>query len=126
MEIKTFRDLQVWQKAHQMVLQIYKIAQKFPKEEKFGMVSQLRKSASSIPTNIVEGHKRRGRKEYLYFLNTADGSLEETKYHLILARDLGYISDQEFEKICDACDEIGRMLSGFQKKLLSLSLSLIP
>lgn len=117
--IKTFRDLLVWQKAHVLVLEIYKMTQKFPKEEKFGLVSQLRRSASSIPTNIVEGHRRRSRKEYLYFLNTADGSLEETKYHLILARDLGYVSDLEFEKVCEGYDEIGKMLSGLQKSLLA-------
>ena len=124
-EVKTFRDLQVWQKGHALVLEIYKLTQKFPKEERFGLISQLRKSASSVPTNIVEGHKRRSTKEYLHFLNMAEGSLEETKYHLILARDLKSIEDLQFEEVCQRCDEIGRMLSGLQRRLLS-SFSLTP
>ena len=125
-EIKTFKDLRVWQKAHELVLEIYKLTQSFPSEEKFGLVSQLRRAASSVPTNIVEGHKKKSTKEYLYFLNRSDASLEETKYHLILAGDLGYISNQSFEEICLPCDDIGRMLSKLQKRLLSHSLSLKP
>lgn len=87
--MKTFRDLKVWQTPHKLVLEIYKITKNFPKEEKFGLIPQIRRSASSIPTNIVEGFKRRSDKEYGYFLNIADSSVEESKYHLILAHDLG-------------------------------------
>ena len=110
-----------------MVLEVYRITKSFPAEEKFGLVSQFRRAASAVPTNIVEGHRRKSKKEYLYFLNVADGSLEETKYHFILARDLDYVTDLEFEKICEMTDEIGRMLSGLRKSLLnSFSLSLTP
>lgn len=118
-KVKTFRDLLVWRKAHDLVLEIYKVTKEFPKEEKFGLVSQLRRSASSVPTNIVEGHKRKSRKEYLYFLNTADSSLEETKYHLILCKDLGYINEIIFNRLSEISDEVGKMLYGLQKSLTS-------
>lgn len=90
MSIQTFRDLLVWQKSHKLVLSVYQISISFPTEEKFGITSQLRRSAASIPTNIVEGHKRKSLKEYLHFLNISEASLEETKYHLLLSNDLGY------------------------------------
>lgn len=120
--IKTFRDLNVWQKAHNLVIEIYKITRNFPKEENYGLVAQLRRSTSSIPTNIVEGFKRKSKKDYAHFLNIADGSLEETKYHILLAKDLGYIKKEDFNKLNDMCDEIGRMLFGFYKKLITYDL----
>jgi four helix bundle protein len=115
----TFRDLKVWQKSHELTLSIYKITKNFPSEEKFGIISQLRRAASSIPTNIVEGFKRRSNKEYSYFLNVAESSLEETKYHLILSLDLKYLQSKDFKELEDKCNEIGRMLNGLQKKLNS-------
>ena len=115
--MKTFKDLKVWQKAHQLVLMIYKMAKAFPQEEKFGLVAQVRRSAVSIPTNIVEGFKRKSDRDYAHFLNIADSSLEETKYHLILALDLNYIKKDEFTSLEDVCDEVGRMLYGLQQKL---------
>ena len=118
-KVKTFRDLKVWQKAHKVVLEIYKITKDFPREEKYGLISQLRRSASSVPTNIVEGHKRRSRKEYIYFLNMADSSLEEMKYHIILSKDLDYIKNVDFDRLTEKCDEVGKMLFGLQKSLTS-------
>ena len=115
--IKTFRDLNVWRKSHDLVINVYKLTKNFPKEEKFGLVTQLRRSAVSMPTNIVEGFKRKSKADYAHFINIADSSLEETKYHLILARDLGYINDKDFDKLNNMCDEIGKMLYGFHKKL---------
>lgn len=115
--MKTFRDLKVWHKAHQIVLKIYKITKNFPTEEKFGLTAQIRRSASSIPTNIVEGFKRRSKKEYAYFLNLADSSLEETKYQIILAFDLKYITETDFKQLEESCNEIGKMLYGLQNKL---------
>ncbi len=82
-------------------------------------MAQIRRSVSSIPTNIVEGFKRISSKEFAHFLNIADASLEETKYHLILAYDLGYLSKDEYKKLDDLCNEVGRMLYGLQKKLSS-------
>jgi len=116
-KVTTFRDLKVWEKAHKLVLEVYKITKNFPREEKFGLVAQLRRSISSVPTNIVEGHKRKSRKEYLYFLNTADGSLEEAKYQIMLSKDLGYLKDSEYNDLLPMCDEVGRMLYGLQKSL---------
>ena len=117
--MKTFRDLIAWQKAHRMVLEIYRQTKSFPAEEKYGLISQIRRSASSVATNIVEGFKRRSDKEYSYFLNISEGSLEETKYHMILSRDLGYIRDNEFSAVEDLCDEVGRLLCGLRRKVVS-------
>jgi four helix bundle protein len=89
--MKTFKDLKVWQKAHSLTLDIYKLTQSFPCEEKFGLVSQLRRSVSSIPTNIVEGFKRRSKKDFAHFINIAESSLEETKYNILLSYDLNYL-----------------------------------
>jgi four helix bundle protein len=88
---KTFHDLIVWQKAHQFVLSVYKTTKHFPKEEMYGLTSQLRRAAISIPANIAEGFKKRGKPDKCRFMNIAQGSLEECRYYLILSRDLGYI-----------------------------------
>ncbi|MFH1440666.1 MAG: four helix bundle protein [Candidatus Omnitrophota bacterium] len=120
--IKTFRDLIVWQKAHYLVLEIYKITNKFPSEERYGLVAQLRRSAVSIPTNIVEGFKRKSKKDYAHFINIAEGSLEETKYHIILANDLGYFKEIDFDNLNNICDEIGKMLYSLQRKLTTYDL----
>ena len=117
--MKTFRDLKVWGKSHELVLAIYKITKKFPGEEKFGLVSQLRRSASSIPSNIVEGFKRKSRKDFAHFINIAESSLEETKYSLLLSLDLGYLTKADFGTLSKKCDEIGRMLNGLYKKVSS-------
>jgi len=119
--VKTFKDLVVWQKAHALVLDLYRATKAFPQDEKFGIVSQIRRSASSIATNIVEGHKRNGRKDFLHFLNLADASLEETKYHLMLSKDLDYLDESSFQKLNLKCEEVGRILYGFQKSLKATS-----
>lgn len=87
---KSFEELLVWQKAHQLVLQIYTATKTFPKEELFGVVSQIRRSAVSVPANIAEGFRRRTRADKQHFLTMAHGSLEETRYYLYLSRDLDY------------------------------------
>lgn len=115
--MNSFRDLKVWQKAHNLVLDIYAITKKFPTEEKFRLTSQIIRAASSVPTNIVEGFKRKGAKEQSRFLNLSDSSLEETKYHIILAHDLGYLKKIDFERLNNSCDEIGRMLWGLNRKI---------
>lgn len=117
MNAKTFRDLIVWQKAHELVLEIYKKTKSFPVEEKFGLVSQLRKSIASVPTNLVEGQKRKNRKEFLHFINIAHSSLEESRYHILLSKDLGYICKNDFDMLENHCEEISKMLSGLYKKL---------
>src|SRR5437667_7757197 len=87
---KSFEDLVVWQKAHQFVLGIYRLTDGFPKTETYGLTSQLRRAAVSIPANIAEGFKKNGRPDKVRFMNIAQGSVEECRYYLILAKDLGY------------------------------------
>lgn len=100
-----------------MVLKIYKLSKDFPKEEQFGLTSQIRRAAVSIPSNIVEGKARGSNKEYKRFLLMARGSLEEVKYQILLARDLKYIDDNKYNEIIAITDEIGKMLNSLVKKL---------
>ena len=109
MPVKSFSDLEVWKIAHELVLNVYKKTKAFPEEEKFGLVSQLRRSAVSICSNIAEGGTK-SRKDFVRFLEIARASLEETKYHFILARDLGYLLDGEFIELINKGDEIGKKL----------------
>lgn len=116
MKILNFKGLSVWQKNHCLVLEIYKITRKFPEEEKFGLVVQLRRASVSVCANIAEGYKKTT-KDFVRFLGIAEGSLEETKYHLMLSRDLGYINNAQFQDLDKSCDEIGRMLNGLMRSL---------
>lgn len=111
--------LLVWQKAHELTLRIYRITKKFPEDEKFALTSQLRRAAVSIPSNIVEGKARNSNKDYARFLLISRGSLEEVKYQLLLAKDLEYIEDIEYEKIVSLCDDTGKLLNGLIRKLSS-------
>ncbi len=108
--VQRFEDLEVWRKAHQLVLSIYKVTNDFPTEERYGLVSQMRRSAVSIPANISEGYKKRSLKDKANFYNIAQGSLEELRYYLILAKDLGYLKNTNGLLI--SIDEVGRMLYG--------------
>jgi four helix bundle protein len=116
MLIKKFEDLLVWEKAHRFTLRIYLITKKFPKDELFGLVSQMRRSSASICANIAEG-QRKSTKDFSRFLQIAIGSLEETKYYLILSRDLSYLKLTEFSELFSIAEEIGRMLTGLRNKL---------
>jgi len=112
---KRFEDLEVWRKAHQLVLGIYKLTRSFPTEEKYGLVSQMRRTAVSIPTNIAEGFKKRTLKDKSNFYNIAQGSLEELRYYLLLAKDLNYVAEnQEFVNLAE---EISRMLYGLIRSI---------
>ena len=111
---RRFQDLMVWQKSHQFVLDIYKLTRSFPDYELFGLTSQIRRSAVSIPANIVEGFKRRGKADKVRFFNISQASLEETKYYLILAHDLGYAETESLQK---EADEVGRLLDGYMKAI---------
>jgi four helix bundle protein len=108
-----------------MVIETYRITGSFPDEERYGLVSQIRRSASSVPANIVEGFKRRSRKEFAHFLNIAESSLEETKYWLILSKDLSYIKNDEVRKVEALCNEIGKMFFGLQASLSKKGSNLI-
>jgi four helix bundle protein len=103
-------NLEVWKLSHQLTIEVYKITQSFPKSEQFGIVSQVRRSASSVPTNIIEGQARQYKKEFIQFLYIAKGSLEETNYHLFLSKDLGYVSEAEYKLLFDTCTRIKMML----------------
>jgi len=109
--------LMVWQKSHELTLKIYEITKNFPKEELFGLTSQIRRAAASVPSNIVEGKARGSNKEYKRFLLVARGSLEETKYQLLLAKDLKYIDEQKYEEILNLSKDVGRLLAGLIKTL---------
>lgn len=109
--IKTFKDLEVWKKAHTMTLKIYEVSALFPKSELFGLTSQIRRAAVSVAANIVEGFRRKTLKDSLNFYHTADASLEETKYHLLLSKDLNYINKENYEHCLNLCEETGRLLT---------------
>jgi four helix bundle protein len=113
--IKSFKEITAWQKAHQLVLQIYQLTEKFPKQELFGLSIQIRRAAVSIPSNLAEGFKRKSKKDTLHFYNIAESSLEEVKYQLLLAKDLKYFSYSEYENIVSQADEVGCVLNGWIK-----------
>ena len=113
-----FEDLEVWQKAHQCVLDIYRMTRGFPAEEKFGLISQMRRAAVSIAANIAEGFKKRGLRDKANYYNVAQGSSEEGRYYLILSKDLGYI--QEHAVLSDQIDEVARMLHGLINSIKSV------
>ncbi|MFH1228733.1 MAG: four helix bundle protein [Planctomycetota bacterium] len=112
-KIEDFRQLTVWQKAHQLVLRVYAITMSFPSDEKFGLVSQMRRAAVSVPANIVEGFKKRGKADKIKFYNIAQGSLEELRYYFILANDLKFTAN--YDEMWGMSDEVGRMLNGFTR-----------
>jgi four helix bundle protein len=107
---RNFQDLIVWQKAHQFVLSVYRITKKFPREEVYGLTSQFRRAAVSIPANIAEGFKKKGRPDKVRFMNVAQGSLEECRYYLILTNDLGYGETMELNR---QIEEVSKMLGSY-------------
>lgn len=115
--MKSFRDLQVWQKAHRLTLDIYTSTTSFPREEQYGLTSQIRRAASSIPANIAEGCGRDGDNELRRFLEIAMGSASELEYHLLLANDLNLLDETVYSHLNDQTCEVKRMLAGFILKL---------
>jgi four helix bundle protein len=114
---KKVEEVPVWKKSHEAVLLIYKATDSFPKREMFGLTSQLRRSASSIPANIAEGFYRNSTKELMQFIYNARGSCGETIYHLLLAKDLKLIKEKEYLYLIDLYNEIGKQLNGWIKSL---------
>ena len=110
--MKNYKELIVWKKAHEMTLSIYSATRAFPKEELYGLTSQLRRSAASIGANIAEGSGRRSNNEICRFLQIARGSASETEYHILLARDLKFLQEEEFRRLSRQADEVQRMLTG--------------
>lgn len=108
MPASSFRDLEVWQQAHGLALAIYEATRRFPDDERFGLTSQIRRAAVSVPANIAEGFRKRGTQDKIRFYNIAEGSLAEVQYYLILAYDLGYLSD--VQQLSELAETVGRML----------------
>ena len=115
--MKDFRNLQVWEKAHLLTLAIYKVTRGFPGDEKFGLISQMRRSASSIAANIAEGCGRNGDAELARYLQIAMGSASELEYHILLAHDLNIIETTLNEKLTGEVIEVKKMIASFIKKL---------
>ena len=113
---RSFEDVDLWKKAHAWVLEVYRFTENFPKHELFGLTSQLRRAAVSVPGNFAEGFKKTGRADKVRFYNIAQGSLEESRYYLILARDLNYGNS---ELLLDSANEIGRMLASYARSTAS-------
>lgn len=115
--MKTVEELDVFKVSHQMALGVYKITMKFPEEEKFGLVTQMRRAACSVPMNLVEGANRLSKKEYRNFVGIAKGSAGEVNYQLLLAKDLSYIDVPTYEEMHSKLHRMGQMLSGLSKAL---------
>jgi four helix bundle protein len=111
---RTFKDLTVWRKSHEYVLAVYKFTAGFPKQEMYALSSQMRRAAVSIAANIAEGFRKRGRADKLRFMNIAEGSLEESRYYLILAQDLGYGDTGDLMALLE---EVSRLLNAYAKAI---------
>ncbi len=115
--MKTFRDLFIWQKAMTLVTITYQITQQFPNEELFGLTSQIRRSAVSIPSNIAEGYGRESQKDFLRFINFAVSSLFELQTQIEIAKNINYLNETEFNNIFEKTRELEAMMIAFSKKL---------
>ena len=115
--MKDFRQLKVWEKSHQLALAIYNATKEFPKEELYGLTSQIRRASMSIPTNIAEGCGRNTDAEFARFLQIAMGSASETEYQLLLSNDLGFLNKEQYDKLNIDVTEIKRMLASLLKTL---------
>jgi len=115
--MKNFRDLQVWERAHKLTLEAYKTTQGFPREELYGLTSQIRRSSASIGANIAEGCGRRGNGDFHRFLQNAMESASELEYHILLAHDLGFLPQPKFKDLNTNIVEVKRMLSALIRKV---------
>ena len=113
---RTFRDLLVWGKAHEFVRGGYRLTMAFPKHEIYGVSAQMRRAAVSIAANIAEGFRKRGKADKARFMNVAEGSIEESRYYLILAQDLGY---GQTEVLMKSLEEVSRLLNAYSKAILT-------
>jgi len=116
-EVKDFRELKVWQKAHELTLSVYRVTAAFPREELYGLTSQLRRASASIAANLAEGCGRSGDAEFARFCSMAMGSASELEYHLLLAKDLKLIKPADYEELAPRATELKRMLTALIQKL---------
>jgi four helix bundle protein len=115
--MKDFLDLKVWERAHQLTLRVYKVSAHFPREELFGLISQMRSCSASIGANIAEGCGKRGNNEFQRFLQIASGSASELEYHVLLARDLNFLTDTDYRELNDELSTLRRMLTSLLQKI---------
>jgi four helix bundle protein len=115
--VKDFHELKVWQKAHELTLAVYRVTAAFPREEQYGLTSQIRRACSSIAANLAEGCGRSGDAEFARFCSIAMGSASELEYHLLLARDLKLIKPADYEQLAPCATELKRMLTALLQKL---------
>ena len=117
MKIEKFTYLTVWQKAHELTLLVYSLTGAFPDRERFGIVAQIRRSAASVPANIAEGFGRRTTRELLRSLQIARGEVEETRYFAILSRDLDHLAVDDFNRLTEGCDTVGKLINALMTSL---------
>ena len=115
--MRSFKDLKVWQKGHELTLSIYRATKSFPRDETHGLTSQLRRAAASIPANIAEGCVRGSGPDFRRFLQVALGSASEVEYHILLSHELGYLDRNQYESLSGNATELKRMLTSFIQKL---------
>lgn len=115
MAVQSYKDIIAWKKSHELVLLIYKYTEKFPKSELFALVSQIRRSAVSVASSIVEGFKRKSKNDSLHFYNISQGSLEELRYQFLLSKDLKYITEDEYTTVDRLADEVGKLIYSWMK-----------
>jgi len=115
--VQDFRELKVWQKAHELTLSVYEVTRSFPRDEQFGLTSQIRRSCSSVAANLAEGCGRNGDAEFARYCSIAMGSASETEYHLLLARDLKMLKPADYEDLSRRATELKRMLTGLTQKV---------
>lgn len=116
--VRSYQDLIVWQKAIDLVVEVYALTRLFPRDERYGLVTQLNRAAVSVPANIAEGHARASGKECAHFLSVARGSLSEVETYLILAARLGMIDSETFDRILANAAEVGRMLHALRQRII--------
>ena len=117
MDVRSYQELKVWKLGMELTQGIYSLTREFPQHELYGLTSQMRRSAVSIPANLAEGHARESTKEFLRYVHIARGSLAELETFLILAENLSYASPGQIEKLLEKCTEEGKMLRGLQRSL---------
>lgn len=117
MRIRSYQDLEVWQKAMELAEEVYRITKDFPKEELFGLTSQMRRAATSVPANIAEGWARRGTKEFLQFLNIASGSLRELETYLLLAERIGIVNQARAQALLQTLEILSKQMVNLQRSL---------
>ena len=115
---QSFKDIIAWQKAHSFVLQVYQATRLFPDEERFGLCSQFQRAAVSIPANIAEGYRKLSQADKLRFLNISQGSLEECRYYILLAKDLNYITTDCYNELTKSIEDVSRLLNAYSKGII--------